>query len=94
MSDTMNDIFEGMRSALVVPITEERPWAAFAACRNRDPDTFFPVTPDGEREAIRICGGCPVAIDCLEFALETRIRFGIWGGMTEKQRRNLNRRIA
>jgi WhiB family redox-sensing transcriptional regulator len=55
---------------------------------------FFSVTPEGEAEAIRICSGCAVSIDCLEFALEARIRFGVWGGMTEKQRRNLIRRIA
>jgi len=90
----MNDVFDAMRSALAVPITEERPWAAFAACRDRDPDVFFPVAPEEEAEAIRVCSGCAVSIDCLEFALEARIRFGIWGGMTEKQRRNLYRRIA
>lgn len=90
----MNDIFDEMRSALTVPITDERPWAAFAACRDRDPELFFSVTPEGEAEAIRICSGSAVSIDCLEFALEARIRFGVWGGMTEKQRRNLTRRIA
>jgi WhiB family redox-sensing transcriptional regulator len=90
----MNDVFDAMRSALTVPITQERPWAAFAACRDRDPDVFFPVTPEDEADAIRVCSGCAVSIDCLEFAHEARIRFGIWGGMTEKQRRNLYRRIA
>ncbi|MDJ0953080.1 MAG: WhiB family transcriptional regulator [Acidimicrobiia bacterium] len=90
----MNDLYETLDPVLAAPITDERPWAAFAACRERDPDLFFPVTADGEREAIRICRGCPVQLDCLEFALETKVRFGIWGGATEKERRTLQRHIA
>ena len=90
----MNDLFGAIDPALMVPITEERPWAAFAVCRDRDPDTFFPVTTDGEREAIRICEGCPVRLECLEFAMETRVRFGVWGGVSEKQRRSMRRQIA
>ncbi len=90
----MNDLYEALDPVLAAPITDERPWAAFAACRERDPDVFFPVTADGEREAIRICRGCPVQLDCLEFALEAKIRFGIWGGATEKERRTLQRHIA
>lgn len=90
----MNDLFDAVEPGLAVPITDERPWAAFAVCRDRDSDAFFPLTPQGEREAIRVCQGCPVQMDCLEFALEAKVRFGIWGGMTEKQRRTLERQIA
>ncbi len=90
----MNDLFDAVGHALDVPITEERPWAAFAVCRDRDPDVFFPATPEGEREAIRVCQGCPVQADCLEFAIEARIRFGVWGGTTEKQRHRLQRQTA
>ncbi len=90
----MNDLFHANEPALATPITEERPWAAFAICRDRDPDVFFPATPEGESDAIRVCRGCPVQIDCLEFAIEAKIRFGIWGGMTESQRRALQRQIA
>jgi WhiB family redox-sensing transcriptional regulator len=90
----MNDLFNASEPGLVVPITEERPWAAFAVCRDRDPDAFFPLTPAGESDAIRVCQGCPVQMDCLEFALEAKVRFGVWGGMTEKQRRALERQIA
>jgi WhiB family redox-sensing transcriptional regulator len=90
----MNELSDAIDSALAVPITEERPWAVFAACRDRDPDVFFPATVEEEREAIRICNGCPVNMDCLEFALEAKASFGIWGGLTEKQRRTLRRRSA
>ncbi len=90
----MNELFDAMDPALAVPITEERPWAVFAACKDRDPDVFFATNPSEEREAIRVCNGCAVRVDCLEFALEARVRFGIWGGLTEKQRRSLARHIA
>lgn len=90
----MNDISDRATAPLSVPITDERPWAAFAACRDRDPDAFFPANEVGEREAVRICNGCPVRIECLEFALEANIKFGVWGGLTEKQRLALRRRIA
>ena len=90
----MNELFDSIDPALTVPITEERPWAVFAACKDRDPDVFFPSGPGEEREAIRVCSGCAVRVDCLEFALEARVRFGVWGGLTEKQRRSLIRQIA
>ena len=90
----MNELFDAKDLALTVPITEERPWAVFAACRERDPDVFFAATIEEEREAIRICNGCAVSLDCLEFALQTKASFGIWGGLTEKQRRSLGRRTA
>jgi WhiB family redox-sensing transcriptional regulator len=80
--------------AVESPITEERPWAVFAACKDKDPDTFFPLTSEAERKAIRICQGCSVQMECLEFALETNARFGVWGGQTEKQRQTLLRQIA
>jgi len=90
----MHDLSDTVGPALQIPITEERPWAAFAVCRDSDPDGFFPVTPEGERAAIRVCQGCPVQQDCLGFAIEARIRFGVWGGMTEKQRRSFQRQSA
>lgn len=90
----MTDDYEVIALGLESPITEERPWAVFAACKDKDPDTFFPVTPEGERKAIRICCGCSVQMECLQFALETNAPFGIWGGQTEKQRKALLRQIA
>ena len=80
--------------ALAAPITEERPWVVFSACRDKDASLFFPETKGAEREALSICATCPVQVECLEYALEADIRYGIWGGMNEKQRRRLARRIA
>ena len=79
---------------LEVPITDERPWVVFSACRDADPDFFFPATREEEEHALAICATCPVRLDCLEYALEARERFGIWGGLTEKQRKRLLRRSA
>ena len=79
---------------LAAPITEERPWVVFSACRDKDGDVFFPESKAAEQTALSICATCPVQAECLDYALEADIRFGVWGGMTEKQRRRLVRRIA
>lgn len=79
---------------LPVPITDERPWVVFSACRDKDADLFFPETRAEEKQALAICATCPVELDCLDYAFEADIRFGVWGGMTEKQRRRLTRRSA
>jgi WhiB family redox-sensing transcriptional regulator len=73
---------------------DERPWAAYAACRQADPDLFFPGDDGDADTAIRICRGCPVRTACLEWALDARIRYGVWGGTTERDRRRLQRRTA
>lgn len=79
---------------MIFPMPDERPWAALGACRDADPDLFFPG-PDGDPgEAVRICRGCPVLEECREWALETRVAFGVWGGLTERDRRRLLRRSA
>jgi WhiB family redox-sensing transcriptional regulator len=70
---------------------EQLPWASEAKCLNADPDVFFPEKGGSTREAKRICGECPVRVECLEYALEEDERFGIWGGMSERERRKLKR---
>jgi len=79
---------------LAAPITEERPWVVFSACRDKDAAVFFPESKAAERTALSICATCPVQQDCLEYAFEADIRFGVWGGTTEKQRRRLARKSA
>lgn len=73
---------------------DERPWAAYAACRDSDPDLFFPGPDSDSDAAVRICRGCPVLAECRDWALSTRVRYGVWGGMTERARRRLLRRSA
>ena len=70
---------------------ESLPWASSAKCLQAEPDTFFPEKGGSTREAKRICTGCPVRDECLDFALANDERFGIWGGMSERERRRLKR---
>jgi len=81
----------------------DRSWQANGLCRGNHSYLFFPpsnVERKEERErrehkAKAICAVCPVKVDCLEFALEIREPYGIWGGMTETERRQtLSRRAA
>jgi WhiB family redox-sensing transcriptional regulator len=66
-------------------------WAANAACRSTDPDTLF-VQGAAQNRAKSICLGCPVRTECLADALDNRVEFGVWGGMTERERRALLRK--
>lgn len=66
-------------------------WPTYAACRDADPDALF-VQGAAQNRAKAICGGCPVRTECLADALDNRIEFGVWGGMTERERRALLRR--
>ncbi|MDQ6649943.1 MAG: WhiB family transcriptional regulator [Actinomycetota bacterium] len=66
-------------------------WSATAACRSTDPDELF-VQGAAQNRAKIVCQGCPVRIECLADALDNRVEFGVWGGMTERERRALLRR--
>lgn len=74
---------------LDAPVLEERPWAVYSACRDADPEIFFASTRADERAALAVCNMCAVAGQCLDFAIETRERFGVWGGTNERERRKL-----
>ena len=67
---------------------DDRGWAAKALCRGTDPDALF-VRGAKQREAAVICRRCPVMTECGAEALDNRVEFGVWGGMTERQRRAL-----
>ncbi|KPM51431.1 transcription factor WhiB [Frankia sp. CcI49] len=69
-------------------------WQERALCAQTDPEAFFPEKGGSTREAKRICSGCEVRIECLEYALENDERFGIWGGMSERERRKQRRRAV
>lgn len=77
-------------------------WKLDAECAGEDPELWFPQS-DGERASARhvkaitavarnICAGCPVKIDCLAFAISLDLRYGIWGGLTERERAKLTGR--
>lgn len=69
-------------------------WQERALCSQTDPEAFFPEKGGSTREAKRICSRCEVKVECLEYALGHDERFGIWGGLSERERRKLKRRAA
>ncbi|MGW0036541.1 WhiB family transcriptional regulator [Gordonia sp. NPDC003376] len=73
--------------------TVEEQWQDRALCAQTDPEAFFPEKGGSTREAKRICSGCEVKAECLEYALANDERFGIWGGLSERERRRLKRGI-
>jgi WhiB family transcriptional regulator, redox-sensing transcriptional regulator len=73
---------------------EEQEWQERALCAQTDPEAFFPEKGGSTREAKRICAGCEVRAECLEYALQHDERFGIWGGLSERERRKLKRRAG
>jgi WhiB family redox-sensing transcriptional regulator len=68
-------------------------WQERALCAQTDPEAFFPEKGGSTREAKRICLGCEVKDECLDYALAHDERFGIWGGLSERERRRLKRGI-
>ena len=80
-------------TSAVRPVGDLRPdWRHDAACRDADPELFF---PDGDRAQVKtaklICRGCPVSTTCLSWALASGQEAGIWGGLTEDERHRLHR---
>ena len=69
-------------------------WQRKANCMGVDPDLFFPERGASTREAKEVCRGCVVREDCLEYALANGEKFGIWGGMSERERRRIRRSRA
>jgi WhiB family redox-sensing transcriptional regulator len=67
-------------------------WQARALCAQTDPEAFFPEKGGSTRDAKRVCGACVVRSECLEYALSNDERFGIWGGLSERERRRLRKR--
>ncbi|HUR23551.1 MAG TPA: WhiB family transcriptional regulator [Acidimicrobiales bacterium] len=66
-------------------------WRQHGACKGVDPDIFYPVTDEEAEPAKSICATCPVREPCLEFAVASRERDGVWGGATERERRRMIR---
>lgn len=77
----------------MINVAHSLDWMTLAACRGARRDLFFPdefELPDPS--AIAKCAGCVVRNECLQYAIDNDIEFGIWGGLTEQQRSNINER--
>lgn len=68
----------------------DQTWAVNAACAHTDPDALF-VRGAAQRQVRQVCFSCPVRVQCLADALDSKITFGVWGGLTERERRALMR---
>ena len=77
-------------------VREVDDWRNHAACLTADLAAFFPITTTAAGEsaepAVRICRGCPVRMECLDFALTNDERYGVWGGATERDRAQMKGR--
>jgi len=74
-------------------------WQHHAVCRNEPPELFFPVGTSGPaiqqvEQAKSVCRRCPVSNECLRWALDTGQDSGVWGGLSEDERRDVNRRTG
>ena len=70
---------------------EAQEWQERALCAQTDPEAFFPEKGGSTREAKKVCTDCEVKTECLEYALANDERFGIWGGLSERERRRLRK---
>jgi WhiB family redox-sensing transcriptional regulator len=69
-------------------------WQTDSLCAQTDPEAFFPEKGGSTRDAKKICTSCEVKTECLEYALANDERFGIWGGLSERERRKLRQRAS
>jgi WhiB family redox-sensing transcriptional regulator len=80
-------------AGLLDELDQPQEWQERALCAQTDPEAFFPEKGGSTREAKRICSGCEVSADCLQYAISNDERFGIWGGLSERERRRLRRAV-
>ena len=92
--DPVNLGVPGVRRPLEVDDGNPLSWQTDALCAQTDPESFFPEKGGSTRDAKRICTSCDVRDECLEYALHNDERFGIWGGLSERERRKLKRRAS
>ena len=69
-------------------------WQDRAACYGIDPEVFFPASEEDAGLALSYCSTCSIRETCLSWALKNRERYGVWGGLTEQQRRRISRHVA
>jgi WhiB family redox-sensing transcriptional regulator len=77
----------------LIDTKDELSWQERALCAQTDPEAFFPEKGGSTRDAKKVCVGCDVRSECLEYALEHDERFGIWGGLSERERRKFKKDV-
>lgn len=92
-ADSADSIWLGLPKLMPTEQVEgELAWQVDALCAQTDPEAFFPEKGGSTRDAKKVCGACNVKQECLDYALGNDERFGIWGGLSERERRKLKRR--
>ncbi|MDZ5076959.1 WhiB family transcriptional regulator [Nesterenkonia sp. HG001] len=90
-----NEAWLGLPSLIPAEQIEgELAWQVDALCAQTDPEAFFPEKGGSTRDAKKVCGACHVQQECLDYALANDERFGIWGGLSERERRKLRKRAV
>ncbi|MGO2658746.1 WhiB family transcriptional regulator [Mycetocola reblochoni] len=93
--DPVNLGIPGVRRPAAEPDEDDAlSWQVDSLCAQTDPEAFFPEKGGSTRDAKKICQSCSVRSECLEYALENDERFGIWGGLSERERRKLKKRAV
>ena len=92
--DSVTVVEPGMVDLVTGDLPEELAWQERALCAQTDPEAFFPEKGGSTREAKRVCMSCDVRAECLSYALANDERFGIWGGLSERERRRVKKRAV
>lgn len=90
LTSSVTDEFDDF--AATFEVDDDTAWRASAVCKEVDPDAFFPEKGQSDKKAKRICRQCTVRDKCLEYALKYDERHGVWGGMSERERRRMQNR--
>lgn len=84
----------GAAGPVLAAVDDDLGWLGLGLCAETDPEVFFPEKGGSTARAKMICRGCEVRGECLEYALERDERFGVWGGLSERERRRMKRDAA
>jgi WhiB family redox-sensing transcriptional regulator len=98
-SEDYNDVITRVgelvhRTLIEALAVDDLSWQDYSNCRGADADLFFPERGASTRKAKSICGACQVQAECLEFAIANSEKFGIWGGLSERERRKIRKERA
>jgi WhiB family redox-sensing transcriptional regulator len=91
---TVIPAYEPYEPVVSLETADESAWQERALCAQTDPEAFFPEKGGSIRSAKKVCKSCLVTAECLEYALAHDERFGVWGGLSERERRKLRRTEA
>jgi WhiB family redox-sensing transcriptional regulator len=97
LDDEVDESIDGTVDLVLVEaegLPPELAWQERALCAQTDPEAFFPEKGGSTREAKRVCMSCEVRAECLDYALAKDERFGIWGGLSERERRRVKKQAV